>query len=88
MADLADPLEEALAGLAFELKVRRECYRREHGKLVRFVDRDRELPHEPSWFKPTYGSYNEIRKQAVKANEQQIAGGFLDYLFFPEVVTS
>lgn len=80
---MADQLED----LAFELKARRECYRRERGKWVRFTDRDRELPHEPQGFKPTFGSYAEVARKATRANEAQQFAGFIDYLFWPEVVT-
>ena len=73
--------------LAFELRYRRECYRRDRGKMVRLSDRDQTLAEKPFWFKPTYGSYAEIAKKAVKANEAQINAGFIDYLFWPEVVT-
>lgn len=71
--------------LTFELHVRRECYNRVRGKLIRDSERDQRIPHEPPYFRRTRGTYKAVSDEANRLNEMQRKSGYLDYMFFPEV---
>jgi hypothetical protein len=72
--------------LTFELRFRKEAYTKVRGKLTRNSDRDSVLRDEPPDFHRTQGSYKTVSDIANRLNDVQFRSGFLDYLYFPEVV--
>lgn len=86
-----------------EVRYRLECSKRaakvcgysadENGKpstpiLARVDERWPRVPRTPATFRPKYGTYAEISKEAERLNKIQMTSGFLDHLYHPEPAES
>jgi len=74
--------------LTFELRYRKEAQIGTRNKAVRDSDRYNALSDTPAQFNAVKGGYPIVAAAAARLNEAQIRSGFLDYLFFPEVITA
>ncbi len=76
-----------MPALTFRLAFRKEPHAMRAGKMRRVVERDAELPDTPPQHNDVTGPYGVVAAEAVKLNDAQLRSGFLDYLFWPEIVT-
>lgn len=72
----------------YELQYRRECYTKVRDKFERISDRDETIPARPGAYRVLRGSYTTVSKEAQRLNELQYRAGFLDYLYWPELVAT
>ena len=81
-------MPEPLRALTFRMAYRKEGQVQRAGKMRLDEERFASLPDVPPQLNDVSGAYSTVSAESVKLNDAQLRSGFLDYLFFPEVVTA
>lgn len=73
--------------LEFELCYSPKAQIKKAGKWEEVPDRLEQLDPVPTLYRELRGDYKTVSEKATELNEIQLRASFLDYLFFPEVLT-